>query len=128
MPWHQRRSREIIDQRRRRIFPATLELGRDSDFPAGAAQQGRFDEIVAEDVTAERRVARQYGQSAILHERFDANDRVMALVIAVLAGEPGKPGDVNWAVYPRGKLLHTREQRFTADKQWRRLHERNARM
>ena len=51
-----------IDQRGRALLVAAAELGQHVDGPAGAPHQRRLDEIVAEDVPAERRLAGQVGR------------------------------------------------------------------
>ncbi len=81
-------ARREIDQRGRAFLEAAAKRRQHVDRPAGAADQRRLDEIVAEDVAAERRLARQVGHAAMVGEGASADDRVMAPVIAV-AAHPG---------------------------------------
>ena len=52
-------------------------------FPTGPPQQGRFHEIMAEDVAAERFATRQFRQAAMIEKRLDADDGVMAPIITL---------------------------------------------
>ena len=47
-----------VDEARRDLFIGALELGDHADAPAGAAHQRGLDEIVAEDLSTERRQSR----------------------------------------------------------------------
>ena len=73
----------MLGQRRRRSFEAAIDIGTHIDGVAGAAQQRRLDEVVAEDVAAERWTAAKPRQAASIGERADANDGVVAPIVAV---------------------------------------------
>ena len=111
-------ARREIDQRGRALLVGAAERRQHVDRIAGAADQRRLDEIVAEDVAAERRLAGQVRQAAMVGEGARADDRVVAPVIAV-AAHPGAagptamtgPGDA------RRELLHAREHRVAVDDQ-----------
>ena len=60
------------------------------DRPAAAPHQRRLDEVVAQDVPAERLAARQLRQARMLGEGARADDGVVAPVIAVGAVPPGE--------------------------------------
>ena len=76
-------ARRQIDQRRRAFLVRAAERRQHVDRPAGAAHQRRLDEVVAEDVAAERRLARQVGHAAMVGEGAGADDRVVAPIVAV---------------------------------------------
>ena len=78
-------ARGEVDQRGRAFLEAAAERRQHVDRPAGAAHQRRLDEIVAEDMAAERRLAGQVGHAAMVGEGAGADDRVVAPVIAVAA-------------------------------------------
>src|SRR3984957_14064676 len=71
-----------IDQRRRALFVRAAEAGQHINGVTGAKHEPRLDEIVAENVAAERRFAWKVRQSAMVRERARADDRVMAPVVA----------------------------------------------
>ena len=48
----------LLEQRAGRLLPGSGQIEREPDRPARAAEQRRLDEVVAEDVAAERRLAR----------------------------------------------------------------------
>ena len=53
-----------VDERRRAFFPRAVEIRRHAHFPAGAAHQRGFDEVVRQHVTAEGLASRQLRQAA----------------------------------------------------------------
>src|ERR1700731_372692 len=71
------------ENRRRALFIASVQVVGDADFPTGAAHEGGFDEVVAQNLAAEGTFSRKDRQLAVLHERLDANDRVVSVVVAV---------------------------------------------
>src|SRR5689334_2564895 len=73
---------QIIKQSGWRFFERAADIGRHPHFPASAAQKRRLDKVVAHDLAAKRRTARQARQSAMLHESMHPDDGVMAPVIA----------------------------------------------
>ena len=81
-------ARRQVDQRGRALLERAAQRRQHVDRLAGAAHQRRLDEIVAEDVAAEGRPARQVRQAAMVGEGAGADDRVVAPVIAV-APHPG---------------------------------------
>src|SRR3546814_10265759 len=112
---------------RRRLLPAAAQVVGHAQFPPRAPQQRRLDEVVAEDLAPERRLARQMRQVAIVDERPDADDRVVAPEVAVAHGEPRKPGGGHRPIDARGELLEAREQRLAARRLRRHLAEADAR-
>ena len=77
-----------IDERGRALFVGAAEAGQHVDGVSGAKHEPRLDEIVAENVAAERWSARQVRQAAMIGERARADDRIVAPVVAV-ASHPG---------------------------------------
>ena len=107
-------SREI-DQRGRALFVGAAEVGQHVNSKARAPHQRRLDEIVAEDVAAERRLARQVRQSAMVGERARADDRVVAPVVAVPPHPRAQARAEHRAGHPGGELLQPREHGVAVD-------------
>ena len=82
-------ARGEIQQARAGIPRSCRPAWRHVDGPAAAPHQRRFDEIVAEDMPAERLAAPQFGKPRILRKGADANDGVVSPVIAFGAVPPG---------------------------------------
>ena len=61
-------ARREVDQRRRALLVGAVEVRQHVDRPAGAADQRRLDEVVAEDVAAEGRLALEVGQAGMGRE------------------------------------------------------------
>src|ERR1700754_3666454 len=74
---------EIVINRRWWFFERTAQIRRHPYIPAGAAQKSGFDKIMTHDLAAERRLAGQFRQPAMLQESAHANDGVVTPVIAV---------------------------------------------
>src|SRR5580658_4775608 len=74
-----------IDERGRALFVRAAEVGQHVDGKARAPHQRGLDEVVAEYMAPERRLARQVRQTAMIGERARADDRVVAPVIAVVS-------------------------------------------
>ena len=110
-------ARGQIDQRRRALLERAAERGQHVDGVAGPAHQRRFDEVVAEDMAAERRTSRQIRQAAMVGEGARADDRVVAPVIAVAPAPGGEAGRDDRAGDARRELLHPGEQRVAVDDQ-----------
>src|SRR6185436_18947093 len=71
----------LLEQRRRHLLVAAAEVVREPERPPGAAHERRLDEIVAQDLAAERLASRQAGQSTMVHEGLHADDRVVPPVL-----------------------------------------------
>ena len=95
----------LLEQRRRRLLVAAGKVEGQPQLPAGASEQRRFDEVVAEDLAAERRLAGQSRQGAVLHERRDANDRVVPPVLTVAELPVVQAGGEHRPVDAAGELL-----------------------
>src|SRR5262249_59759271 len=74
---------ELVEERRGRLLVAALEIVGDPDLEACPPHQGAFHEVVAEDLAAEGRPARQPAQAAVPHEGVDPEDRVVPPVVAL---------------------------------------------
>ena len=81
----------VVDHVGRHFLPASAHVGRQPDLVAGAAHECGFDKVVAEDLAAERRLARQRRQIAELGELAQPQDGVVAPVVA-FAELPVRPG------------------------------------
>ena len=98
-----------VGQRGRAFLVAAGQAGEHVHGPAGAAEQGGLDEIVAHDVAAERLAAAQGWQTGGLGEGAGADDGVVAPVIAFGAAPPGETVRDQRAIEPAGELLHAGE-------------------
>ena len=107
-------SREI-DQRGRALFVRAAEVGQHVNSKARAPHQRRFDEIVAENVPAERRLARQVRQSAMVGERARPDNRVVAPVVAVPPHPRAQTSADHRACHPGRELLEPSEHGVAVD-------------
>src|SRR6185437_9440899 len=87
-----------IQQRRWTFLETAAEGGRHPDRPSSTPHQRRFDEIVAQNMPAKRLAALQVRQPGVPRKRTDANDRVVAPVIALGTVPPGNAGRYHGAV------------------------------
>ena len=108
-------ARRKVDERGRALFVRAGEIGQHVDRVARAPDEPRLDEIMAENVAAERRLARQIRQPAMIGERARADDRVMAPVVAVASHPRVRARADDGAGDPGGELLQAREQRVAVD-------------
>src|SRR5215813_8368914 len=104
-----------IQHRRRPLFETAAKRGRHVDGPARAPHQGRFHEIVAQDMSAKWLASAKLGQTGFLCEGLDANDGVMAPIIAVRAMPPCIPGRDERAIDTAGELLQPAKQAARVD-------------
>src|SRR5271169_5844081 len=74
-------ARGEVDQRGGAFLEAAAERREHVDRPASPAHQRRLHEIMAQDMTAERRPPRQIGHPAMIGERARAN-KVLRLTIS----------------------------------------------
>src|SRR5690606_19856314 len=98
-----------VDDRGRPFLIGADEIVGDAHAPTGAAEEGGLDEIVAEDMAAERRPAGEDRQAGRFGEGASADDGVVAPVIALAAAPPGKPGGNHRAIDAAGELLDAGE-------------------
>ena len=117
-----------IQQRRRAFLETAAERGRHMDGPAATSHQRSLDEIVAQDMPAERLAPLQFGKPGVLRKRADPDDGVVSPVIAFGAMPPGDPGGDQRAVQPAGELLPSRKQGSGVDHDRQRLDQRDLRM
>ncbi len=99
-----------LDEARRALLERATEVRQHVDGPSGAAHEGGLDEVVAEDVAAEGLFARKLRQPGGGGKGGDADDGVVAPVVAVAAVPGGKPRSHHGAVGGTGELLHAGEQ------------------
>ena len=71
-------ARSKVDDGRRRFFVGADNVARDFHAPTGAAEEGGFDKVVAQDLAAERFLARQVRQGQI--GRASCRERVSSPV------------------------------------------------
>ena len=112
----------------RAFLVAAAEARRHVDAPAGAPHQRRLDEIVAEDVAAERLAPRQQRQAGLLGKGLHADDGVVAPVVAFGAVPPGDAARDQRPVDAAGELLDAGEQRIAVEQHRQGLDQADARM
>ena len=95
---------------RRGFLARSVQSGGDVDGPAGAAQQGGLDDVMAHDVAAEGLLAGQNGQAGGLGEGLDAQDGVVAPIGALRARPPSQTGGGDAAVQLDAELRDAGEQ------------------
>src|SRR5262245_58302274 len=88
-----------------RLLVGAAEAGQHVDGPAGAPNEGRFDEIMAHDMAAERLASLELRQASTFGEGAHANDGVVSPVITVAPMPGGKPVGDDRSIDPPGKLL-----------------------
>ena len=111
LPWHQRTSRRA-NSSMVGGFSSQLprSTGQHAHLVAGAAHQGGLDLVVGEHVAAERRFARQHRQVALLVERLDAHQRVVAPERPAVAHPPGLAHGVGAHAVAHAELEDARER------------------
>ena len=116
LPCAQRRSRiatSISDGRR--LLPRAAAVGGHAHLPPGAAHERRLDEVVRQDVAAERLAALELGQSAAVGERAHADDGVVPPVVAAVARPGRQAARDHRAVGAGGELLQPAEEAARPD-------------
>ena len=103
-----------VGQRRRLALVGAFDGRHHVHAPVGAGQQHRLDEIVALDVAAERRLARQRRQAGRRGEGRRADDGVVAPVVALVAMPEGETGGDQRTVDVGGELRQVLQQRRRA--------------
>src|SRR5207302_3615319 len=110
-----------VDERRRAFLVSALDVAREPHSPPGFAHERGLDKIVRKDAPAERLAARQLRQRAVLDERLDADDGVVAPKIPLVLLPIVEPREKQRAVEPACERLHPREQRLAVHDAWRGL-------
>ncbi len=108
-------ARGEIDQRGRALLVGAAEGRQHVDRVSRAPDQRRLDEVVAEDVAAERRPAREIRQAAMIGEGAGADDGVVAPVVAVAPHPGGQSRGDDRAGDAGGELLQAGEHRVAVD-------------
>ncbi len=108
-------ARGEVDQRGRALLVTAAERRQHINGVAGAQHQRGLDKIMAENVAAEGRAPAQRWQAAMGGESLDADDRVVAPVIALASRPDGDAGGDDRTINAGGELLHAREQRVAID-------------
>src|SRR5919202_709657 len=78
-----------VRERRRSFLVAARKFRHHVYGPAAAPDQSGLDEVVTQDVAAERRAPAQVRQTGLLGERPRADDGIVAPVVAFGAVPPG---------------------------------------
>ena len=105
---------EKIDEVRRHLLPGAAHLRQEADLPAGPAQERALDDVVAQDLAAERCLAGQHRQFGIVGEGRDPQDRVVSPIASIRALPGLEAADRQRRVEPHGELLDTGKQRVPA--------------
>src|SRR5580704_6281784 len=107
----------VIDHVRRHLFPAAAELGQLTDLVASAAHESSLDEVVAQDLSAQRWFSGQARQCAVTRERSHPYDGVVPPAIAVTELPVCEPGGEHRALQPGTELDETAEEALAPDRQ-----------
>src|ERR1041385_495602 len=118
---------QVVEERRRHLLVAATEIAREPDFPAGASHKSRLDEIVAHDLAAERRPAGKTVESAILDERLDPENRVVAPIGAFAELPVMESRRKHRAIDASSELLRAGVERFVIHGHRNRLDDARAR-
>ena len=101
-----------VDQRRRPLLVAALDVVGEPHRPAGLAHERGLDEVVARGSGRRRaRCPGRSGQRAVLHERLHADDGVVPPVVALVLLPVVEAGEEERAVEPVGERLQARVER-----------------
>ncbi len=112
---------KFVEQVRRQLFVTARQVVGNPHAPAGTAHQRSFNEVVGQDRTGERALARQRRQGAVVDERLHADDRVVTPVVGFTQLPEVQTGGKQRAVHAGGELLHPRIQGIHARRTWRGL-------
>src|SRR4051812_7161315 len=121
-------ARGKIQQRWRAFLVAAAQRRRHMDSPTATTHERSLNEIMAEDVPAERLAATQFRKGGVLGKSFDTDDGVMPPVVAFGSMPPGNASGNQRAVQPSGKLLPPCEQRSGVHHNRQRLDQRDVPM
>src|ERR1700737_4419503 len=91
-------ARGEIQQRRRAFFVTAAESWGHVDGPAATPHQCRFDEVVAEDMPADRLAPPEFGKSRVLRKSAHPDDCIVSPIIAFGAVPPRDASRNQWAV------------------------------
>jgi hypothetical protein len=110
-----------VDERGWALLVGTRQVWDHVDRPPSAPDERGLDEIVAQDVPAERRFALEVRQARMSREGSRSNDRIVAPIIAV-ASHPGRQARRDHGtVDTRCELLEAREEGVAVDDERQRL-------
>ena len=118
----------IVDDIGGHFLPAAGDVGHQPYLVAGAVHEGRLDDVVTEYFAAERRSSRQRRQRAMLGERAQPDDGVMAPVVAFPELPESQTTRKQRSVQAHGELQQPREQRFAPSQQRQRLDDADLRV
>lgn len=119
---------ELVEQVGRHLFIAAIQIVGDPHRPAGAPHQRGFDEVVRHDRPGQVALARQRRQRAVLHERLEPDDGVVAPEVRFTQLPVVQTGGKQRAIDARGELLDARIERVAPGRARRGLDDARARM
>src|SRR2546427_7672310 len=99
-----------INKRRWTFFVTACDFGDEVHLPTGTAYECGLYKIMAHDVSAERWLAREVGQTSMIDERFGANDGIVAPIITIATMPVGKASGNDGSIHAGGKLVGTRKE------------------
>ena len=117
-----------IRQRGRAFLVRARQTRHHMDRPAATPHQRRLDEIMAQNMPAERLAPLQHGQPRLPGEGGGADHRVMAPIITLRPVPPSDAMRDHRAVHSPGKLLHAGEQAAAVHGRRQRLDQPHFRM
>ena len=110
-----------VQQGRRALLVAPAEVFGQTHAPPGPPHQGGLDEVVAQNLPAQRGGAGEHRQVAAGPERLDPQNRVVAPVVPVRPGPQAEAPQEDRGVQPGGELLPPGQHAGAADRRRRGL-------
>ncbi len=95
-----------IEERRRTFLETAAQFRCHVDRPSGAPHESCFNEVMAENMAAERLAPGKFGQAGMFCKGAHADDGVVSPVIAFRAVPPSDSGGDYRAIKPASELLH----------------------
>ena len=105
----------VVDKGRRQFLEASREIRGEPQLVAGATEERGLDEVVTQDLAAERLAPRQAWQTAMPGEGRNADDGVVAPGVTVGHLPKGQTVAEHRAVQAGRELEDAGEQRFAVD-------------
>src|ERR687896_21582 len=100
-----------IHERRRTFLVAARDFWREIHLPAGATQEGSFDEVMAQDVATKRGPSWEVWQPGMFDESLGTQDGIVPPIATLSPMPGGDTGGDNRAVEAGRKILRRRGQR-----------------
>jgi hypothetical protein len=117
-----------IDHRRRTFLVIAFQIGDQPHLPAGAAHQCGLDVVMAQDPATERSLAGQLGERAVLDERGEPYDGIVAPVVRLAELPVVQSCRRDGTIEPARELLDAGEHGFAVGQEGHALDDPDARV